>query len=196
MTDFLKIKECEGYNTTEAFAKLDFIPDSPLIQNPNVTRAWKLVGSPFPGSVRFKKFALKQLGKKTRKAPGYGLYIVLDPPQEDTRLLPFKIINPKVEGKRNWTRVFFIREDEVTLKEEDGEQVIDIITEGKFVTECYSKAEAIETMKKLTTVNHKSYSAVAVKVPNRDKLAAICIYTPSVTAKKGRYAAFGINANV
>lgn len=196
MTDLLKIKECEGYNPTEAFANLGFDPNNSLVQNPNVTTAWKRAGRPFPGTLKFKKFAIKQLNKKTRRTPGYGLYVVLDPPQEDTRLLPFKVINPKVEGKRNWTRVFFIREDEINVKEEDGEQIVDIVTEGNIITECYSKAEAIETMKQLTTMNHKSYSAMAVKVPDRDKLAAMCIYTPSVTAKKGKYVAFGINANV
>lgn len=195
MIDFLKVVEGVGYTPKEAFKNISFDPFTSLVPNCNATNAWKRAGKPAPGTVSFKKFALNQLNRKTRKKPGYGLYIITDPPQHDTRILPFKVINPKVKGKRHWDRMFFIREDEITLSQKDGEVNVDIVTEGKFVAECYTKAEAIDTMKKLTTLNRKSYSAIAVKIPNRDKIAAICAYTPSKAAKRGKFVAFGISTN-
>lgn len=208
--DILKIKECTGFSKEEAFKNLKFNPDYPLIKGSNATQAWIKYGKPFPGTNDFKKFASQQLAEKTRLQPGYGLHIVLENPIGDTRKRPYTIINNKTETTREWSFVYFIREDELELttlptktideygEEIDGTEEIDVsvVKMGRIVDQCDSKAEAIQRMKELTCKNHKDYSALAVKVPNVNPIAAYSIYTPGANTKEGKFVAFGIDAEV
>lgn len=208
MINNIKIKECKGFTKSEAFADLNFDPDCSLIKGANATRAWVLYGKPFPGTEDFRKFAEQQLIEKTKLKPGYGLHIIMENPVLDNRNRPYTVINNKTKSSREWKFVYLIREDQIKLSniprkyiDEDGIEVNDtetdvsIIKVGKIVDQCSSKSSAIERMKELTIKNHKDYSALAVKVPDVNPIAAHSIYTPGVNTKEGRFVAFGIDKN-
>lgn len=208
--DILKIKECKGFTKEEAFKNLKFNPDCSFVKGANATQAWIKYGQPFPGTKDFKIFASQQLAEKTRMQPGYGLYIVLESPVLDTRKKPYTIINNKTQTTREWTFVYLIREDELELTNlptneldqygdeiEDASEIdVSIVKMGNIVGQCESKSKAIQLMKELTSKNHKDYSALAVKVPNINPIAAYSIYTPGANTKEGKFVAFGIDAEV
>ncbi len=208
--EMLKIIECKGYTKDEAFKNLAFDPNCPLVSGANATHAWKRAGSPIPGTLEFKRFITQQLQQKTGSQPGYGIHIVIDPPTKDIRTHPYTIVNNSVKGTRKWKFVYWIREDifDVSTEttkcfdeygedlEETTERVISVIETGKIVEMCKDKAEAIDKAKELTSATHKSYSILAVKVPDYTPIAAYCIYTPSSAAKEGTFIACGINARI
>jgi hypothetical protein len=192
------IKECQGYTKEEAFASLKFNPNSPLIKGANATQAWNLAGRPTVGTTRFKQFVVEQLADKTKFAPGYGIHIVMDSNIEDKRKRPYSVINNKTIGTREWKFKYQIREDLInfdTIEYDDGCEDINITVaeRGMVVEECDSKAEALEIAKRLTTQNHKNYSIVAIKVPDKSPISAFVLYTPSKNAKVGTFIACGIN---
>lgn len=194
------IKECQGYTKDEAFASLKFNPNSPLIKGANATQAWNLAGRPMVGTTRFKQFVVEQLADKTKFAPGYGIHIVMDSNVEDKRKRPYSVINNKTIGTREWKFKYQIREDLINFDiiESDGYEDVNItIAErGMVIEECDSKAEALEIAKRLTTQNHKNYSIVAIKVPDKSPISAFVLYTPSKNARVGTFIACGINSEV
>lgn len=194
------IKECQGYTKDEAFASLKFNPNSPLIKGANATQAWNLAGRPMVGTTRFKQFIVEQLADKTKFAPGYGIHIVMDSNVEDKRKRPYSVINNKTIGTREWKFKYQIREDIINFDiiESDGYEDVNItIAErGMVIEECDSKAEALEIAKRLTTQNHKNYSIVAIKVPDKSPISAFVLYTPSKNARVGTFIACGINSEV
>lgn len=205
----LKIQECRGYTKQEAFAGLDYEPNSPLIKGCNATQAWINYGKPYPGHRDFKVFAIQQLSEKTKSQPGYGLYITLDSAVEDVRKRPYTVINNKTTTTREWQIMYLIREDELSISnltstdlDDFGEEVdtseidISVINRGRIVDQCESKAEALRRMKELTTQTHKDYTALAVKIPDVNQAAAYCIYTPGKKAREGRFIAFGYDREV
>lgn len=192
------IKECQGYTKDEAFASLKFNPNSPLIKGANATQAWNLVGRPMVGTTKFKQFVVEQLADKTKFAPGYGIHIVMDSNVEDKRKRPYSVINNKTIGTREWKFKYQIREDLINfdvIESEGYEDVsITVAERGMVVEECDSKAEALEIAKRLTTQNHKNYSIVAIKVPDKSPISAFVLYTPSKNARVGTFIACGINS--
>lgn len=195
------IKECQGYTKEEAFASLRFNPNSPLIKGANATQAWNLAGKPTIGTTKFKQFVVEQLADKTKFAPGYGIHIVMDSNVEDKRKRPYSVINNKTIGTREWKFKYQIREDLInfdTIEYDDGCEDINITVaeRGMVVEECDSKAEALEIAKRLTTQNHKNYSIVAIKVPDKSPISAFVLYTPSKNAKVGTFIACGINSEI
>ena len=194
------IKECQGYTKDEAFASLKFNPNSPIIKGANATQAWNLAGRPMVGTTRFKQFVVEQLADKTKFAPGYGIHIVMDSNVEDKRKRPYSVINNKTIGTREWKFKYQIREDLINFDiiESDGYEDVNItIAErGMVIEECDSKAEALEIAKRLTTQNHKNYSIVAIKVPDKSPISAFVLYTPSKNARVGTFIACGINSEV
>lgn len=195
------IKECQGYTKEEAFASLRFNPNSPLIKGANATQAWNLAGKPTIGTTKFKQFVVEQLADKTKFAPGYGIHIVMDSNVEDKRKRPYSVINNKTIGTREWKFKYQIREDLInfdTIEYDNGCEDINITVaeRGMVVEECDSKAEALEIAKRLTTQNHKNYSIVAIKVPDKSPISAFVLYTPSKNAKVGTFIACGINSEI
>lgn len=194
------IKECQGYTKDEAFANLRFNPNSPLIKGANATQAWNLAGRPTVGTNKFKQFVVEQLADKTKFAPGYGIHIVMDSNVEDKRKRPYSVINNKTVGTREWKFKYQIREDFINFDiiESDGYEDVNITVaeRGMVIEECDSKAEALEIAKRLTTQNHKNYSIVAIKVPDKSPISAFVLYTPSKNAKVGTFIACGINAEI
>ena len=194
------IKECQGYTKDEAFASLKFNPNSPLIKGANATQAWNLAGRPMVGTTKFKQFVVEQLADKTKFAPGYGIHIVMDSNVEDKRKRPYSVINNKTIGTREWKFKYQIREDLINfdvIESEGYEDVsITVAERGMVVEECDSKAEALEIAKRLTTQNHKNYSIVAIKVPDKSPISAFVLYTPSKNARVGTFIACGINSEI
>ena len=192
------IKECQGYTKDEAFASLKFNPNSPLIKGANATQAWNLAGRPMIGTTKFKQFVVEQLADKTKFAPGYGIHIVMDSNVEDKRKRPYSVINNKTIGTREWKFKYQIREDliDFNIIESDGDEdaIITVAERGMVIEECDSKAEALEIAKRLTTQNHKNYSIVAIKVPDKSPISAFVLYTPSKNARVGTFIACGINS--
>lgn len=192
------IKECQGYTKDEAFASLKFNPNSPLIKGANATQAWNLAGRPMVGTTKFKQFVVEQLADKTKFASGYGIHIVMDSNVEDKRKRPYSVINNKTIGTREWKFKYQIREDLINfdvIESEGYEDVsITVAERGMVVEECDSKAEALEIAKRLTTQNHKNYSIVAIKVPDKSPISAFVLYTPSKNARVGTFIACGINS--
>lgn len=204
----LQIVECKGFTKEEAFAKLHFDPNSPVIPGVNCTQAWHKAGSPVVGSQAFKRFITQQLEWKTKNQPGYGVHIVLEQNKKDVRSRPYTIINNKTEGTRSWHFVYQIREDVLDVHwlsepnyNEEGELVngqneemeISVVEQGKIVEVCESKADAFKKVKDLITATHKCYSIIPIKVPDIAPIAAFGIYTPSSNAKEGTFIACGIN---
>lgn len=205
--DSINIVECRGFSKEEAFANLKFDPYCPAIRGTNTTTAWEREGKPIPGTVQFKRFITQQLMEKTKLVAGLGLYIVLEQPIPDTRKRPYSLINNVVRSTREWNLIYQIREDEIvvdsfTVKEVDfdGNLVpgdikkdISVSKVGSVVGEYNSKAEAIAEAKKLTTITHKNYSIVPIKIPDKTQIAAFVLYSPSSNSKEGTFIAFGVD---
>jgi hypothetical protein len=124
----------------------------------------------------------------------------MDASVEDKRKRPYTVINNKTIGTREWKFKYQIREDVIDFEEietEDYQDVsITVAERGMVIEECDSKAEALEIAKKLTTLNHKNYSVVAIKVPDKSPISAFVLYTPSKNAKVGTFIACGINGEL
>lgn len=197
-----ELVECKGFTKEEAFKNLDFVPNAELIKGTNCTQAWILEGKPTPGTRAFQNFAMQQLELKTKMKPGYGLYIVMDNCIPDTRKRPYTIISPKVTATRHWSTIMYmVVEAELDIKgvvEENGEEIeaedakIEVVKRNAVISLCESLDIAKKKMKDLTTLTHKNYIAMAVKVPDIFPEAAYSIYTPSKMAKLGTFLAFGI----
>ena len=204
----LRIEECKGFTKDEAFAHLNFDPNSPVIPGTNATQSWNKAGRPNVNTLEFKRFIAQQLEEKTKNQPGYGIHIVLDPPVKDMRRRPYTVVNNKATGTREWKFVYAIREDKLDInfiqehkQDENGDlvisneetQEISVVEPGLIKEICDSKAEALDKMKKLITTTHKCYSILAMKIPDIAPIAAFGIYTPSSGAKEGTFIACGIN---
>lgn len=203
----LKIVECHGYTRDEAFEDLKFDPTCSAIRGTNATQAWNKYGNPIPGTLEFRRFVSQQLMEKTKCVPGLGLYIVLEQPVQNTRKRPYTIINMIGKGTREWILKYQIREDDIvvdSLPEKsvdfdgnliDGEEIpdINIAKIGPVVAEADSKADAIIKAKELTTLTHKNYSVIPIKVPDKTPVSAFTLYTPALRTKEGVYIAFGID---
>lgn len=122
----------------------------------------------------------------------------MDSNVEDKRKRPYSVINNKTIGTREWKFKYQIREDLINfdvIESEGYEDVsITVAERGMVVEECDSKAEALEIAKRLTTQNHKNYSIVAIKVPDKSPISAFVLYTPSKNARVGTFIACGINS--
>lgn len=207
MTNQLKIIECHGFTREEAFRDLHFDPACLAIRGNNATQAWVKYGKPIPGTLEFKKFVSQQLMEKTKGVPGLGLHIVLEQPVQDTRRRPYTIINMIGKGTREWILKYQIREDDIVVDTIPSKSVdydgtlmkdaeipdINVAKIGPVVAECDSKAAAIYKAKQLTTLTHKNYSIIPVKVPDKTPISAFTLYTPAVNTKEGIYIAFGID---
>ena len=205
--DQIKIVECQGYTKQQAFADLHFDPACVAIRGSNATQAWVKEGKPIPGTLGFKQFAAQQLMEKTKCVPGFGLYIVLTPPVQDTRRRPYSLVNMIGRGTREWILQYQIREDVLSVNtlpnkevDHDGtlidaDEALDVcITEiGPVIAQYDSKLEAITEAKRLTAMTHKNYSIVPIKVPDKTPISAYVLYTPAKNTQEGVYIAFGID---
>lgn len=201
----LKIVKCKGVDKDDAFKNLNFDPNCKAIPGRNVTYAWKQAGSPALNSKKFIEFITGQLQKKTKNTPGLGVHLSMESWFKDNKIRPYKIYNCKTEGARCWIMKYQICEDEIVegeipnYKEDiNGELVedfktkdIQVTSNGKIIMECDTKQDALTNAKKLTTLTHKNYSIKVVKVPDHTRIAAYCMYSPSIRTTEGTWVAAG-----
>lgn len=204
----LKIVECKGFTKDEAFANLNFDPNSSVIPGVNATQAWTRAGKPNVNSLEFKRFVIEQLEEKVKNKPGFGIHIVIEPPIKDIRRRPYTVVNCKAVATREWKIVYYIREDKLDINylkepiydefgeltsESEESMEVSIVKPGEIVEVCESKAEALAKMKELISATHKCYSILVVKEPNIAPIAAFGFYTPSANAKEGLFIACGFD---
>lgn len=142
----------------------------------NVTQSWKNANMPMSDK-DFKVFAVDVMSKnRLTQTEGVGLIVAVNPGSKDTRERPYTFKNNVVEGRRSVKRVY-----EVRLKDTD-----------ELVGEADTKGDAIDLAKALMTKYKKDMVATIVYRVTDDKDVAFTLdYTPSASAKEGKYVVFG-----
>lgn len=187
-------KEATGYSKELAFETTGL--DVSYDKLKNATIAWKKVGSPL-NSKALTAFAEQYL--KSKKA--VGAYIVVESASSDTRSNPYSVINERTTGKRKAKTTYQIKEGsfkvkETTVVDENGkESVVKTVTGvtnlGAVEATADKKDVAIKLMKELISENKKNYVIEIVKeITEGQKYAAYGTYTPSKSAKQGKFIFF------
>ena len=187
-------KEATGYSKELAFETTGL--DVSYDKLKNATIAWKKAGSPL-NSKTLTAFAEQYL--KSKKA--VGAYVVIDGSSSDTRSNPYSVINERTTGKRKAKTTYQIKEGEFKVKEttvvnENGEEsvvktVTGVTNLGAVEATADKKDVAIKLMKELISENKKNYVIEIVKeITEGQKYAAYGTYTPSKSAKQGKFIFF------
>lgn len=191
--------EAQGFTKVAAYETTGLDVDFTLLKN--ATQKWKKEGSPM-NTKDLNKFITDYM--TTNKA--VGAYIVVDGSAKDTRIRPYSVINEVTEGKRKSKRVYQIKEasfktktsevvdaegNTVTVKSVDPKSVVLGVVVGREG----KKSEALATAKKLTTLNKRAYGIEIVEeIVEGQKYAAFVEYTPSESAKLGKFIFFNKEA--
>lgn len=190
----MKTIEVQGYSKQKAYEAAGL--DVELEMFRNATLAWKKAGSPM-GTKALNAFMAAYL--KDKKAT--GAYLVIEPASDDTRLRPYTVINEVTHGKRKTTTKYQIKEADLKVKtrkvvsEETGEekeiQEVEVLSLGAVVRTADRKDAAMKLMKELIEENNTNYAVEIVKeVTDGQKYAGYGIYTPSKSAKLGKFMFF------
>lgn len=144
----------------------------------NVTQSWKNANCPLTDK-DFKMFAVDVMAKnRLSQTEGVGLIVALNPGSKDTRERPYTFKNNVVEGKRSIKRVYEIR-----LKDTD-----------ELIGEAETKGDAIDLAKALMSKYKKDMvSTIVYRVTEDKDVSFELVYTPSASAKEGKYVVFGNN---
>lgn len=158
-----------------------------------------------------KAFKLDYLKKKTKNAPGSGFIVTLSSAVISTRERPWKAEDIKTEGKRDTQKKFDLIDHDTkevlkTLKSERvkndkaGEPILDkegndtgrVEPETKVIRP--TKTAAKELAKKLIKKGYKGQIDIVQGKESigADPIVATVTYTPSKSAKNGRYMFFGL----
>lgn len=168
--------EVNGYTKEEALSK------APFQIMRDATQAWKAAGKPMMDK-ELNAFCSEYLAKHTKFIANAGCVITFEAGSADTRERPYTVSDIKNEkGKRKYQTGI------LGLNPATGEQLFLIYG---------SKAEAKEAAKKLYT--EKGYKgdihATYVKQVAEGEPGAFDVtYTPSKSAKVGKYIVFGVEA--
>lgn len=186
----MQIKESQGYSKTKALEATQL--DVELERLKNATMAWKKAGSPM-NTKEINKFAAQYL--KEKKAVGF--YIVVEPAADDTRLRPYTVINEVTTGKRKAKTVYQIKPAEFKVKttsitKEDGtieeSHEVKVLSAGAVQATSAKKSDAFKTMKELIEETKQNYVIEIVReITEGQKFAGYGIYTPSKSAKMGKF---------
>ena len=189
----MKTVEVQGYSKQKAFEATELNVELEMLKN--ATQAWKKAGSPM-NTKDLNKFMATYL--KDKKA--VGAYLVVEASSDDTRLRPYTVINEVTKGKRKATTVYQIKEAELKVKEtkeldaEGNEKIVPVVTvvsSGAVEGRADRKDAAFKLMKELIEENKKDYVVEIVKeVTDGQKFAGYGQYTPSKSAKKGKFMFF------
>lgn len=194
----MKTVEAKGYSKEKAFTATGLDVDLDMLKN--ATIAWKKEGSPMD-SKKLAKFMAEYI--KDKKA--VGAYIVVEQASNDTRLRPYTVINEVTKGKRKATTFYQVKPAELKVKtvktevenEETGEveivetKQVTVLNTGVAEAKATKKEEAVKAMKDLTAANCCDYAIEIVKeVTEGQKYASYSIYTPSKSAKEGKFMFF------
>lgn len=190
----MKSVEVQGYSKQKAYESANLDVDLEMFKN--ATQAWKKLGSPM-STKAINNFIATYL--KEKKA--VGAFIVVEPSVDDTRIRPYEVINEVTTGKRKTTTTYQIKEAELKVKshvekdDETGEEkqvkVVEVLSTGQIGGRAPRKDAATKLMKELMTETKKNYVIEIVKeVTDGQKYASYGIYTPSKSAKKGKFMFF------
>lgn len=189
----MKTVEAQGYSKQKAFEVTGLDVDLDMLKN--ATLSWKKAGSPM-NTKELNSFMAAYI--KSKKA--VGAYLVVEPSSDDTRTRPYKVINEVTNGKRKAKTFYQIKEAEfkvktTTAKNEEGEDVenteVSVISTGVIEGRAERKEAAMKLMKELIEENKKDYIIEIVReVVEGQKYAGYGQYTPSKSAKKGKFIFF------
>lgn len=190
----MKSIEVQGYSKQKAYEATGLDLDLDMFRN--ATLAWKKAGSPV-STKAMNAFMAAYL--KDKKAT--GAYLVVEPASDDTRVRPYTVINEVTQGKRKTTTKYQIKEAELKVKtrkvvvEETGEekelQEVEVLSLGAVVRTADRKDLAMKLMKELIESTKTNYVIEIVKeVTEGQKYAGYGIYTPSKSAKLGKFMFF------
>lgn len=187
------IVEAQGYSKEKALSTTGL--DVKLEDLKNATQSWKRKGSPI-NQKDLKTFMADYI--KANKI--VGAFIVIEPSTDDSRLRPYSVINEATHGKRRTKTTYQIKEGSFKVKKttrlnDEGEPVevvqVDVTQLGAVEAKAEKKDVAIKTMKELIEANKKDYVIEIVKeVTEGQKYAAYGQYTPSKSAKVGKFMFF------
>lgn len=189
----MKTVEAQGYSKQKAFEVTGLDVELDMLKN--ATLSWKKAGSPM-NTKELNSFMAAYI--KSKKA--VGAYLVVEPSSDDTRTRPYKVINEVTNGKRKAKTFYQIKEAEfkvktTTAKNEEGEDVesteVSVISTGVIEGRAERKEAAMKLMKELIEENKKDYIIEIVReVVEGQKYAGYGQYTPSKSAKKGKFIFF------
>ena len=187
------VKESVGYNKQAALEATGLDVELEMLKN--ATQAWKKEGSPLN-----QKEMTKFVAEYIKKNKCVGAYIVIEGASDDTRLRPYNVINEVTQGKRKTTTTYQVKEADLKVKyvksvNEDNEEiespVVEVIGVGAVEARADKKDQAFKIMKDLIEINKKNYTVEIVKeVTEGQKYAGYGLYTPSKSAKQGKFVFF------
>ena len=190
----MRIVEAQGYSKEKAFIESGL--DANLDKFRNATISWKKAGAPISGK-KLEEFLTAYM--KEKKA--VGIYLVVTPSSDDTRLRPYTVINEATKGKRKATTTYQIKEADLKVKTkmvagkdaddndiEVEEVTVTVSNTGAVEGRATKKDAAVKLMKELIKENRKDYVIEIVKeITEGQKYASYGVYTPSKTAEKGQF---------
>ena len=190
----MRIVEAQGYSKEKAFIETEL--DANLDKFRNATISWKKAGAPISGK-KLEEFLTAYM--KEKKA--VGIYLVVTPSSDDTRLRPYTVINEATKGKRKATTTYQIKEADLKVRtkmvkdtDEDGNEIeveevnVTVANTGAVEGRATKKDAAVKLMKELIKENRKDYVIEIVKeITEGQKYASYGVYTPSKTAEKGQF---------
>lgn len=190
----MRIVEAQGYSKEKAFIETEL--DANLDKFRNATISWKKAGAPISGK-KLEEFLTAYM--KEKKA--VGVYLVVTPSSDDTRLRPYTVINEATKGKRKATTTYQIKEADLKVRtkmvkdtDEDGNEIeveevtVAVSNTGAVEGRATKKDAAVKLMKELIKENRKDYVIEIVKeITEGQKYASYGVYTPSKTAEKGQF---------
>ena len=190
----MRIVEAQGYSKEKAFIETEL--DANLDKFRNATISWKKAGAPISGK-KLEEFLTAYM--KEKKA--VGIYLVVTPSSDDTRLRPYTVINEATKGKRKATTTYQIKEADLKVRtkmvkdtDEDGNEIeveevtVAVSNTGAVEGRATKKDAAVKLMKELIKENRKDYVIEIVKeITEGQKYASYGVYTPSKTAEKGQF---------
>ena len=165
----MRIVEAQGYSKEKAFIESEL--DANLDKFRNATISWKKAGAPISGK-KLEEFLTAYM--KEKKA--VGIYLVVTPSSDDTRLRPYTVINEATKGKRKATTTYQIKEADLKVKtkmvagqDEDGNEIeveevnVTVSNTGAVEGRATKKDAAVKLMKELIKENRKDYVIEIVK---------------------------------
>lgn len=189
----MTIKESQGYSKEKALVATGL--EISLEDMKNATQAWKKANSPINGKT-LHAFMEKYL--KDHKI--MGAYIQLEAASDDTRMHPYSVINEATKGRRKSTTTYQIKEGEFkvkykTVEDEEGNTKevpeVTVVSVGAVEGRADKKDTAIKLMKEMIESEKKDFVIEIVKeITEGQKFAAYGQYTPSKSAKMGKFIFF------
>lgn len=189
----MKVVEAQGYSKQKALVAAGL--DVELDDLKNATQLWKKKGAPI-NSRDLNKFMAEYI--KDNKV--IGAYVVVESSSDDSRLRPYSVINEATHGKRKTRTTYQIKEGTFKVKtskvlNEEGVESevvkVDVLELGATEAKAEKKDVAIKKMKELIEANKKDYVIeIAKEVTEGQRYAAYGQYTPSKSAKMGKFIFF------